>query len=134
MQVPFKARNISTWVVIPSAMIVAALALLEYRWSTSVSEATAVRLADSLQMSMINWQKDFFRYFSEIGLALRIDPVEDVPGDVGQYAPRLESSSQISESGFERLPPESGSIGEDTCAQARFTGDAFHSSGVASAV
>lgn len=89
MKFPFKARTISMAVVIPSAIIVAALAVLEYRWSTRVSEATAVRLADSLQMSMMNWQKDFFRYFSEIGLALRIDPVEDAPGDVDRYVRRF---------------------------------------------
>src|ERR1700691_239333 len=90
MRVPFKERSISTAVVIPSAIIVAALAVLQYRWSTRISEATAVRLADSLQMSMMNWQKDFFRYFSEIGLALRIDPVEDAPGDIGQYVRRFD--------------------------------------------
>jgi signal transduction histidine kinase len=89
MKVPFKERSISTAVVIPSAIIVAALAVLQFRWSTRLSEATAVRLADSLQMSMMNWQKDFFRYFSEIGLALRIDPVEDAPGDVSQYVRRF---------------------------------------------
>src|ERR1700722_20903318 len=89
MKLPFKARTISMAVVIPSAIIVATLAVMEYRWSTRVSEATAVRLADSLQMSMMNWQKDFLRYFSEIGLALRIDPVEDTPGDTGQYVRRF---------------------------------------------
>ena len=90
MRLPFKERSISTIVVIPSAIIVIVLGVLQYRWSTSVSESTAVRLADSLQMSMMNWQKDFFRYFSEIGLALRIDPVEDAPGDVNQYVRRFE--------------------------------------------
>src|SRR5580698_8666088 len=89
MLIPFKERSISTAVVIPSAIIVAALAILQYRWSARISEATAVRLADSLQMSLMNWQKDFFRYFSEIGLALRIDPVEDAPGDTGQYIRRF---------------------------------------------
>ena len=76
--------------VIPSAIIVIVLGVLQYRWSTSVSESTAVRLADSLQMSMMNWQKDFYRYFSEIGLALRIDPVDDAPRDVNQYVRRFE--------------------------------------------
>src|ERR1700683_4801694 len=89
MKVPFKERSISTAIVVPSAIIVLALAVLQYRWSTRISEATAIRLADSLQMSMINWQKDFFRYFSEIGLALRIDPLEDAPGDLNQYARRF---------------------------------------------
>ncbi len=89
MRTPFRENRISTLIVIPSAIIVAALAILQYRWSTRISEATAIRLADSLQMSMINWQKDFFRYFSEIGLALRIDPLEDAPGDLNQYARRF---------------------------------------------
>ena len=94
-------------IVIPSAIIVIALAVLEYGWSARISEATAVRLADSLQMSMMNWQKDFFRYFSEIGLALRIDPVEDAPGDAGQYIRRFAEWSgggEVSQTGFERLP------------------------------
>jgi signal transduction histidine kinase len=89
MKLPFKERTISAVIVIPSAIIVIALAVLEYGWSARISEATAVRLADSLQMSMMNWQKDFFRYFSEIALALRIDPIEDAPGDVGQYVRRI---------------------------------------------
>lgn len=89
MKAPFKHRTISTAVIIPSAVIIAVLAVLQYRWSTGVSEATAVRLADSLQMSMMNWQKDLFRYFSEISLALRIDPVEDAPNDVSHYVRRF---------------------------------------------
>ena len=96
-----RKRRISIVVVIPSAIIVVALAILQYRWSTRISEATAMRLADSLQMSMINWQKDFFRYFSEIGLALRIDPVEDTPGDAGSICPavrRMEGGGEVSRS------------------------------------
>jgi signal transduction histidine kinase len=89
MKLPLKQRSVTTLIVIPSAIVVIALAALQYRWSARVSEATAVRLADSLQMSLMNWQKDFFRYFSEIALALRIDPVEDAPGDIGQYVRRL---------------------------------------------
>lgn len=89
MRAPFKHRTISTAVIIPSAIVVAALALLQYRWSTRVSEATAVRLADSLQMSIMNLQKDLFRYFSEISVALRIDPIEDSRADVNRYVRRF---------------------------------------------
>jgi signal transduction histidine kinase len=89
MKISFKEHTISTVVVIPSAIIVVALAVLQYRWSSRVSEATAIRLADSLQMSMMNWQKDFFRCFSEIGQALRIDPIDDQSADVGQYVRRF---------------------------------------------
>src|SRR5579871_675015 len=89
MKIRFKERAISTIVVVPSVIIVIALGVLQYRWSARVSEATAVRLADSLQMSMVNWQMDFFRYFSEISLALRIDPSVDQPGDIDQYIRRF---------------------------------------------
>jgi signal transduction histidine kinase len=89
MKIRFKEHTVSTVVIIPSALIVVALGVLQYRWSSRVSEATAIRLADSLQMSMMNWQKDFFRYFSEVGLALRIDPIDDQSGNISQYIRRF---------------------------------------------
>ncbi len=89
MRIPIKDRAVSTIIVIPSAIIIIVLGLLQYRWSARVSEATAVRLADSLQMSMVNWQRDFFRYFSEIALALRIDPQLDAAEDINQYGRRI---------------------------------------------
>jgi signal transduction histidine kinase len=60
--------------VIPAAVILIVLAVLQYRWTTEVSEATSVRLADTLQLSMINWHLDFFRNFSEVCLTMRVDP------------------------------------------------------------
>src|SRR5215470_15133102 len=89
MKIPIKDRSIPAIIVAPSMIIIIVLGVLQYRWSARVSEATAVRLADSLQMSMVNWQRDFFRYFSEIGLALRIDPGLDAPGDINQYGRRF---------------------------------------------
>ena len=85
-KLPFKERAISAAVVIPAAIIVVALAFLQYNWSTQVSEATSLRLADSLQMSMINWHLDFFRDFSQICLALGADPDGEAPADVQQFA------------------------------------------------
>jgi signal transduction histidine kinase len=41
-------------------------------------------------MSLMNWQKDFFRYFSEIGLALRVDPLDDSRGGTDQYIRRFD--------------------------------------------
>jgi signal transduction histidine kinase len=71
MKFPFGESSVSTRVVVPSAIVVAILAVMQYRWSTGVSEATAVRLADSLQMSLVNWQIDFFRSLSDIAVALQ---------------------------------------------------------------
>lgn len=89
MKLSIRDRSFSTAVVILGAVVVTVLAVLQYRWSNQVSEATSVRLADSLQMSMINWHLDFFRDFSEIGLAIRVDPESSASGDINQYARRL---------------------------------------------
>jgi signal transduction histidine kinase len=83
---PLKERAISAAVVIPAAIVIVALAFLQYNWSNQVSEATSLRLADSLQMSMINWHLDLFRDFSQICVALGIDPDGEAPADVQQMA------------------------------------------------
>jgi signal transduction histidine kinase len=83
---PFTERAISAAVVIPAAVVVIALAFLQYNWSDRVSEATSIRLADSLQMSMINWHLDFFRDLTQICLALGVDPDGAPPADVQQFA------------------------------------------------
>ena len=76
MKLPFRERSISTLVVVPSAIVVAVLAVMQYRWSTGVSEATAVRLADSLQMSLVNWQIEFARYFNVLTLGMHMDDAD----------------------------------------------------------
>jgi len=85
-RLPLKERAISAVVVVPAAIIVVALAFLQYNWSNQVSEATSLRLADSLQMSMINWHLDLFRDFSQICVALGVDPEGDAPPDLQQFA------------------------------------------------
>src|SRR5580693_9587960 len=85
-KLPFKERAISAVVVVPAAIIVVVLAFLQYNWSNQVSEATSLRLADSLQMSMINWHLDFFRDFSQICVALGVDPDGEPPADLQQFA------------------------------------------------
>lgn len=59
-------RASATVLVIATGAVVGTLAVLQYRWSNQVSEATAVRLADSLQMSLINWHLNFYRDLSEL--------------------------------------------------------------------
>jgi len=66
-------RSPSTVLIITTAVVITILAVLLYRWSNQVSEATTVRLADSLQMSMVNWHLNLFRDLSDVCLALRDD-------------------------------------------------------------
>src|SRR5687768_7790797 len=63
--------------------------MLQYRWTAQVSEATSVRLADTLQLSMINWHLDFFRNFSEVSLAMRADSEASMRRDPAHYLQRL---------------------------------------------
>ena len=88
MRFSIKERALSAAVVVTAAVVIA-LAVLQYRWSNEASEATAVRLADTLQLSMINWHLDFLRNFSEVCLAMRIDPEGGMDADLDQYARRL---------------------------------------------
>ena len=89
MKLPFKERQFSTAITVLAVIVVIALGVLQYRWSNQVSEATSIRLADSLQMSMINWHLDLFRVLSEVCVDLRVDPVPSTRDDWDQYARRF---------------------------------------------
>ncbi|HXC31893.1 MAG TPA: HAMP domain-containing sensor histidine kinase [Verrucomicrobiae bacterium] len=88
MKLRIKEREISAVIITLAVIVVIVLGALQYRWSNQVSEATSIRLADSLQMSMINWHLDFFRVFSEVCIALRVDPESSTSDDWNQYARR----------------------------------------------
>src|SRR5580700_1905161 len=88
MKSRLKERELSAAIILVAVIVVIALGVLQYRWSDQVSEATSIRLADSLQMSMINWHLDFFRVFSEVCVALRVDPDSSTPDEWNQYARR----------------------------------------------
>ena len=90
MKLPIKEREFSTIIIILAVIVVIVLGVLQFRWSNQVSEATSIRLADSLQMSMINWHLDLFRVFSEVCVALRVDPDSSPQDDWSQYARRFE--------------------------------------------
>src|ERR1700733_2194630 len=86
---PFKERALSAVVVVPTAIIVIVLAYLQYSWSNQVSEATSMRLADSLQMSMINWHQNLFRDFSQICFIFNLDRRDYPPTNLQGYARSL---------------------------------------------
>jgi hypothetical protein len=88
MKLHIKEREFSTVIIVLAVIVVIVLGVLQYRWSNQVSEATSIRLADSLQMSMINWHLDFFRVFSEICVALRVDSDSGTQNEWAQYARR----------------------------------------------
>src|SRR5882672_8252657 len=94
MKLLIKERAFTTGMIILAVVVVIVLGVLQYRWSNQVSEATSIRLADSLQMSMINWHLDLFRDFSEICIAMRVEPEAGAQGDWNPYARLLEKGKK----------------------------------------
>src|ERR1700691_3837980 len=96
MKLPIKERAFTTAMVILATIVVIVLAALQFRWSDQVSEATSIRLADSLQMSMINWHLDFFRDFSEICVSMQMGPEGLAESGWNQYVPRFAEWKMVS--------------------------------------
>jgi hypothetical protein len=84
MKLQSRERRLPLAVFVLTA-IVLVLAGLQYRWTNQVSEATGVRLADSLRMSMIGWHLDLFRNIAEVCLTMRVSPEVVTDYDPNQY-------------------------------------------------
>lgn len=89
IKLQFKPRLGTAAAIATVAGVVVALGVIQYRWNQEASDATGVRLADALQLSMINWHLDLFRNLSEVCLTMRM-PVDSDRSDAEQYADRLE--------------------------------------------
>jgi signal transduction histidine kinase len=70
-RLPARTRLGNAAVIAVAALGVVALGILQYRWNRDASEATGVRLADALQISIVNWHLDLFRNLSEVSLTMR---------------------------------------------------------------
>lgn len=78
-----------TGLILTALAGVLALGVLQYRWNRDASDATGLRLADSLQLSMINWQLDLFRNLSDICLAMPASMDASAGGRLDPYVDRL---------------------------------------------
>ena len=56
--------------VVATTVVLIAFAVLQYRSNREITDTTGVRLADTLQMSLVNWHVDFERNFTDITRAL----------------------------------------------------------------
>ena len=86
---PLKDRAGLSAVLLLTAAAIVGLAVLQYRWNRDASEATGVRLADALQLSMVNWHLDLFRNLSEVCLTIRMTSAFSPDDDVNQFAERV---------------------------------------------
>jgi signal transduction histidine kinase len=85
----FRERAGLAAVLLLTAAAIVGLAVLQYRWNRQASEATGVRLADALQLSMVNWHLDLFRNLSEMCLTIRMAAEFSPESDVNQFADRF---------------------------------------------
>src|SRR5580698_6954265 len=79
-----------------ASIVVIVLAVLQYRWSNEMSEATSIRLSDSLQMSMLNWHSEFLADFSEICFTMG-GPRGETADDLSEYDRRYERWKSVTE-------------------------------------
>jgi signal transduction histidine kinase len=74
MKLPSKERVLSSGVVLGLAAILSVLAVLQYRWSREVSEATSARMRASLRLSMMGFRQDFHRELASLCGAFQSSP------------------------------------------------------------
>ena len=69
-------RSVPFWPLVLSGMVVllAIVAVLQYRWTTEVNAASEVRVGTELESLMMRWHFDFYGEFSAICVALQVGP------------------------------------------------------------
>lgn len=73
MKLPSGDRALATLLVVPTAIVIVLLGIVQYRSSLEATRATGQRLTDSLQMSIMSWQLNVFRDLADVCLRFRLD-------------------------------------------------------------
>src|SRR5215469_2466905 len=94
MKLPLKQRVFLSGVVIALAGVLVALAVLQYRWATEVSDATSVRLQANLDSSIQGWRDDLYRELASVFTALQVDPTQSSQEKSTQYAQQYQAWMQ----------------------------------------
>jgi signal transduction histidine kinase len=89
MKLPSKERFLSTAVIVALTAVLVVLAVLQYRWSKEVSEATATRMEQALQTSMKGFRGDVNRELSNLCFAFQPDMGTALDQDQGRYIQRF---------------------------------------------
>jgi signal transduction histidine kinase len=69
---PQTRERLLRWVVVPAlAAVLAGLAVLQYRWSGQLSEATRMQMQSNLQRSLMGFRQDFSRELGAVAVEIR---------------------------------------------------------------
>lgn len=97
MKLPLKERMFLSTVVFALAAVLVALAILQYRWSQEVSDATSARLHENLESSMQGFREDLNRELTSIFSVFQADPDLSPRDKSQQYAQEYQGWSQSSQ-------------------------------------
>lgn len=97
MRITWSERVLATCLVVPVVIVVVLLTTVQYRWSAQLNSTTTIRLADSLQMSMMGWQTDLYRSLVDVCLRLPLQSREVGQHDIEQTVERFHGQQEASE-------------------------------------
>jgi signal transduction histidine kinase len=85
------------WIVVLSGMssLLIIVAVLQYRWTKQLSEATEARIGSTLQPLMIGWQLDLYGGLSAICVALQVGPDSGAGENWNDYLRRYVDFSHV---------------------------------------
>jgi len=96
MKLPFSQRVLSSIGIAALVVMLALLALLQYRWSRDVSEAAGARMRASLQSSMVRFREDFSRELGNLAVAVQSDPASPFdPRSAKDYVRRITTWKRV---------------------------------------
>src|SRR5438552_14154468 len=97
MKLPSKERFLSRAVIIALTAVLVVLAVLQYRWSMEISEATATRMEMALHASMLGVRQDLYRELSNICFAFQPDAAPVSEQSQGRYIQRFQEWSRTAQ-------------------------------------
>jgi len=63
------------WIALGGAVaLLLGVGILQYRWTSQITEATETRIGNNVESLMLDWHLDFYQQFSTICVALQVGP------------------------------------------------------------
>lgn len=90
MKLSFGDRLFSLAVVLVMTAVLVTLAVLQYRWSNQVSQATSERMEVDLETTLMRLREDLYRDIGGFCFRLEIDPTADAQERQREYAQQFE--------------------------------------------
>lgn len=94
MKLPLKERVSFAAIVIALAAVLLVLAMVQYRWSTQVSEVAGMRMKSNLQASLAGFRQDLYHELSAVCLALQLSRLSASEESWSQYAQHFKEWSR----------------------------------------